>query len=106
MAVESHPIAWQESAGASSPHTVGAPSQAAWRPRTTIVAGGEGSQGGGPGIWVETAAGVAVLGSHDCSRREGSMEARLRCSRLLMHVKCIHDLCSLLSHILSYLIVL
>jgi hypothetical protein len=25
--------------------------------------------------------------------------------RMLMHVKCIHDLCSLLSHILSYLIV-
>jgi hypothetical protein len=24
----------------------------------------------------------------------------------MMHVKCIHDLCSLLSHILSYLIVL
>jgi hypothetical protein len=90
--------------GGFSPHTVGAPSQAAWRLRTAIVARGEGSQAGGPGIWVETGAGVAVLGSRGCGFREGSMEAHLRCSRLLMHVKCIHDLYSLLSHILSYLI--
>jgi hypothetical protein len=66
-----------------------------------IVARGEGSQAGGPGIWVETGAGVVVLGSRGCGFGEGSMEAHLRCSRLLMR-----DLYSLLSHILSYLIVL